>query len=315
MALQLAAQDQDVEAFWKFCQERPQGVTQQDLEQAGWGDAAKQLNAANQLLATGRIEITQIAPGQLMYKTVDPHTQAKFRGLDREHMLVYQMIEKSGDKGCWSKVIKDQSNLQPHTITKVTKELIRRSLVKEVKSVAQRGRKVFMLWEIEPSKAVSGGTFYQDGEFAATWIEQLRQHCQQYIDSFAGKVVTLQMVHAYIQEQPGPSVPSQEDIQAIMRTLELDEIVYATQSGTGDIIYTARNRGITFDMFAGRLPSFIARQDVPSAGLTVPCLICPLQSECHSGGRICPEKCQYFTAWLSTVEPVKPPAAPISNDW
>merc|ERR1719210_2009889 len=97
----------------------------------------------------------------------------KFRGLDAQHMLIYQLIEKMGDKGAWSKVLKDQSNLQAHTITKVTKELMRRQLIKEVKTV-QKNRKVFMVWGIEPSSEVSGGTWYHEGEFAANWIESLR---------------------------------------------------------------------------------------------------------------------------------------------
>ena len=32
---------------------------------------------------------------------------------------VYQQIEKAGDKGAWSKSLKDQTKLQQHTITKV----------------------------------------------------------------------------------------------------------------------------------------------------------------------------------------------------
>ena len=81
---------------------------------------------------------------------------------------VYQQIEKAGDKGAWSKSLKDQTKLQQHTITKVptvglrmlgilscrtltnmsstnswlpgkaTKELIKLQLIKEVKSVSRK---------------------------------------------------------------------------------------------------------------------------------------------------------------------------------
>merc|ERR1711972_974354 len=161
--------------------------------------------------------------------------------------------------GAWSKSIKDQTNLQQHTITKVTKELMRRQLIKEVKSVQHRGRKVFMKWDIEPDKTVSGGTWYQDGEFAASWIESLRERCSQFLENNNGRVVSLQDVHAFIQQQPCPSTPTQEDVAAIMRTLQLDEVIYSMESPAGTM-YACRNRGSNgepFDLFAARMPRYM----------------------------------------------------------
>jgi len=320
MDLQLV--NPDVEAFYRFCAERPQGVTTEDLQAAGWVDQGQVMSAAQELLNQGRLSLTQVGQGQLMYSAVDPQTAAKFRGLEREHMLVYQQIEKAGDKGAWSKFIKDQTNLQQHTITKVTKELIRRQLIKEVKSVQHRGRKVFMLWDIEPDKAVSGGTWYQDGEFAASWIESLRDRCLQFLENNNGRVVSLQDVHAFIQQQPGPSTPTQEDVAAIMRTLQLDEVVYSMQSSNGQMVYAQRQRGANgeaFDLFAGRAPKFVT-QAQDEVGLVVPCLLCPLSGECHVGGRISPEKCDYIGNWLkgTQAEPAASNARDLDarmNDW
>lgn len=99
-----------------------------------------------------------------------------------------------------------------------------------------------MLSEIEPDKSVSGGTWYHDGEFAAAWISSLREMARSYLENNMSKVTTLQELHTYIQQQPGPSAPTEEDVQAIMRTLELDEIVYSVQSETGQMIYVPRQR-------------------------------------------------------------------------
>jgi len=312
---------QHIEAFYQFCFARDGGATTEDLTQNGW-NAQQILPLANALLSQGRLNLVQIGPGQLMYQAIDQSSTAKFRGLEGEHLLVYQTVDKSGDKGVWSKALKDQTGLQQHTITKVTKELMRRGLIKEVKSVQHRGRKVFMLAEIEPDKSVSGGTWYHDGEFARDWVETLREHCKSFLESHSGKVVSLSDVHAYIQQQPGPSAPTADDVQAIMRTLELDEVIYSVQTGEGHLVYTQRDRGANgapFDLFAGRMPSWMMpeRKEQTANGLVVPCLLCPLKAECHPGGRVCPERCEYIDRWVRHAGPSRraPGADAKVNDW
>mmetsp|Transcript_2152 Transcript_2152/g.4893 ORF Transcript_2152/g.4893 Transcript_2152/m.4893 type:complete len:303 (+) Transcript_2152:268-1176(+) len=288
MAVQ--ALNNDAEVLFRFCAENAQGVTDDELAAAGWTDKTQLLQLANQLLGQQRLSLLQLASGRLLYKATDP----RLVGLDHQHMLVYQLIEKAGNKGTWSRVLKDESKLQQHLVTKITKDLMGRRLIKEVKSITAKNKKVFMLWDTEPAQEVSGGTWYHEGEFAAAWVESLRQQCQQFMESNNGKAVTLQDVHAHLLQKPGPSVPTEEDTAQVMRTLALDEDVYSVQTATGQMVYTQRNRA--FDIFAGRIPNLFAQSELP--GLVVPCLSCPVQAECHSGGRICPEKCEYLAAWV-----------------
>eukprot|EP00927_Polykrikos_kofoidii_P056479 TRINITY_DN50598_c0_g1_i1.p1 TRINITY_DN50598_c0_g1~~TRINITY_DN50598_c0_g1_i1.p1 ORF type:complete len:315 (+),score=56.35 TRINITY_DN50598_c0_g1_i1:204-1148(+) len=296
MALEVR-NNQDPDAFYRLCLERPGGLSTDDLAGLGWNDQAAIMRAANVLLGQGKVKLTQLAQDKFIYTAVDPALAAKFRGLTEQDLLVYQLVQKTGDKGAWSKVIKDQSALQQHTITKVTKELMRRQLIKEVKSVQNRNRKVFMAWDVEPAREVSGGTWYRDGEFAAGWIETLRSRCLEYVERNMGRSVTLQDIHFFVQEQPtGPSVPTEEDIACILRSLELDEAIYAEQTSEGMKIYTHRSQ--TPDVFSGRMPGVMLRHQPVRYHLTVPCLQCPFIDECRPGGRICPEKCDYIGHWL-----------------
>lgn len=65
--------------------------------------------------------------------------------------------------GLWTKDMKMRTNLpQPH-ITKILKTLENRKLVKSVKSVSNPGRKVFMLFELEPSRELTGGAWWVMG--------------------------------------------------------------------------------------------------------------------------------------------------------
>mmetsp|Transcript_95230 Transcript_95230/g.168604 ORF Transcript_95230/g.168604 Transcript_95230/m.168604 type:complete len:325 (-) Transcript_95230:21-995(-) len=287
------------EQMLRLVESNPHGLTLSEFEKYGWTDRNSLMQVGNNLLQEGRIELVQLGGGNLLFRLANPNQVQKFQHLDQHHMLIYQLIEKAGDKGAWSKNLKDQSNLQQHTVGRITKELMHRKLIKEVKSVAHRGRKVFMLIDLEPAREVSGGNWYHDGEFATGWVEELRERCQALLEQRPGQPVSLQDLHQFVLEQPGPSVPSEDDIQSIMRTLELDEYVYAVRDRNGQMMYAQRQRGTPFNVFSGRLPYFVVKPQTEPLGLAVPCLACSLHEECKPGGLICPEKCEYIAAWLS----------------
>ena len=56
------------------------------------------------------------------------------------------------DAGIWTKELKQKSNLPQAQISKIFKTLEARKLIKSVKHVAQQNRKVYMLYELEPSR-------------------------------------------------------------------------------------------------------------------------------------------------------------------
>lgn len=56
--------------------------------------------------------------------------------------------------------MKFHSNLQQPVITKILKALESRKLVKSVKSVTGGNRKVYMLYELEPSRELTGGAWW-----------------------------------------------------------------------------------------------------------------------------------------------------------
>ena len=61
--------------------------------------------------------------------------------------------------GIWTKDLKFKTNLQQPQITKILKNLEQRSLVKSVKSVSNASRKVYMLFELDPAKEITGGAW------------------------------------------------------------------------------------------------------------------------------------------------------------
>ncbi|KAF4717553.1 DNA-directed RNA polymerase III subunit RPC6, partial [Perkinsus olseni] len=104
-------------------------------------------------------------------------------------------------------------------------QLEARRLIKKVTSVQHKSRKVWMLYELEPSKEVSGGNWYRDGRLDTDLIERLRQCCLDYITN-QNRAVTCEDVHRYVVSQGVSHIShSVEEIGDVLRSLELDRVI------------------------------------------------------------------------------------------
>jgi DNA-directed RNA polymerase III subunit RPC6 len=84
--------------------------------------------------------------------------------LSAEELLVYQVIKQAGNTGVWTRDLKVRTNLAQPQVTKMLKALEGKSLIKSVKNVNNPSRKLYMLFELEPSREITGGA----------WCVQLR---------------------------------------------------------------------------------------------------------------------------------------------
>lgn len=77
----------------------------------------------------------------------------------KDELLIYQIIEQSADKGIWTKDMKVRSNVPATRLPKILKTLEGRNLIKAVKGVSGGSRKIYMLFELQPSEELTGGTW------------------------------------------------------------------------------------------------------------------------------------------------------------
>lgn len=54
----------------------------------------------------------------------------------------------------------DQTNIKRQVLDKIFKKLESRHLIKQVKSVTAKSKKMFMLYDLKPSKELTGGVWY-----------------------------------------------------------------------------------------------------------------------------------------------------------
>lgn len=264
----------------------PEGLAQADLQRAVGGSLEELALGINDLLQNGRIELSRKG-GTNFYKYIDPDLAAKFKGLTAEERLIYQLIEAEKDMGLWTRDMKYKSNLQQTQINKILRVLVQRKLIKAVKSIAGRNKKVYMLYDLEPSVKVKGNAFYTaDGLFDAEFVAVLNKQCEQYIASKGW--TTLADLCAYVQNSGISNVElREEDIQTIVNTLIYDGKVEQIKHGAS---LTPGQPAYFFKPSKLSLPRNVLTE--------IPCGQCPVYNFCEEEGDITPARCPYLQAWL-----------------
>ena len=264
--------------------------------------------AINRLLSQRKLQIFKDGDA-LVYKEVKQDEAVKFKGLSSEDLLVYQIIQQSGNTGIWTKELKQKSNLPQTQIGKIFKSLEARKLIKAVKHVAQQNRKVYMLYELEPSREITGGAWYTEHEYDAEFIHVLREQCVKFI--LARGKVTLEDVCDFVKQTKLSHVElGQEEVLQIVNTLVYDGKVDAHEEleldKERDPDDPAGEHGGDDDDDLDYMENVIvvyrpASLPIPktSAFTAVPCGVCPVFQECAPGGLVSPETCQYMQDWLS----------------
>lgn len=273
----------DVDTFYQKCLEHPEGAPIAVFTALGWTND-RVVATGNALLADGRVNMLQ-GPQGIMWQAVSDEVQKQFAGLGQDQMLVYQLIKESGNVGIWQKNLTFKSNLATHVITKIIKTLETRKLIKAVKSIQARNRKVYMVYDMEPCKEVSGGNWYKDGEFDSELIEALQEQCLGYIMNQA-QPASISSICNHIKTSGISQIAhSEDDIQSILRTLELDRLIMQ-QIRNGTTVYQ-----VARPMTSQTLPVEC-----------IPCISCALAGECQEGGKINPQNCEYITAWFEACD-------------
>lgn len=110
---------------------------------------------------------------ELKFQAVGIDEAQKKSTMSAEESLVYSYIEASGREGIWTKTIKAKTNLHQHVVLKCLKSLESQRYVKSVKSVKFPTRKIYMLYNLQPSIDVTGGPWFTDSELDVEFINSL----------------------------------------------------------------------------------------------------------------------------------------------
>lgn len=159
-----------------------EGLSNSDISQLVAHVSVEQRVAAiNKLLQQGQLEILT-RNNNLIYRYKDPQKKSNIpKGADNEEKIVYSIIEEADNKGIWIRDIRLKSNLIMTQLNKILKNLESRKLIKAVKSVNASKKKVYMLYNMEPDRTVTGGAWYQDQDFESEFVDVLNQQSLRFL--------------------------------------------------------------------------------------------------------------------------------------
>ncbi|KAL2238453.1 DNA-directed RNA polymerase III subunit rpc6-like [Sesamum indicum] len=216
-------------------------------------------------------------------------------GLVDAERAILNSIKGKKDLGIWARDIKQETKLTDHVVNKSLKSLLAKKLIKEVVNIQNKGKKHYMAVEFEPSKEISGGEWYVDGNLDKELINVLKQLCFRYLRT--QKVATLEGVYNELKKNRVVTFDiSNQQVSEILNSMVLDnDLIEVKSTGLGDY------HSIPIGTVCYRIASAAGVAKGPRMGAfaSIPCGACPRISLCTPNGVISPGTCVYYTKWLS----------------
>lgn len=288
------------EAILQICERTPAGLTDREIVATLKQDVkpAERIAAYNSLLGKGRLRLAERRSTEtpqkkvVLYQWVSARDAERFRGLDASDRMVYFLIEKSRHSGLTKRDVKFKTNIQSSSeLKQILDRLIDRNLIKEIKSVQGANKRVYIISELEPSVAHTGGPWYNDNqEFDQEFIDALYNQVLAFIGSM--EYVTVEQVTNYVAEiKLSMEELSAVDIRTLMTTMLYDGQIELCEGGGAD---GAVSEGVEYYR---RILVTPAVNHLAS----LPCGPCPVFRDCRPGGVISPTTCVYMDSWLKQV--------------
>lgn len=277
---------------------KPQGISNEDIKTSLVHIPAEvRLHAVNRLIQQEMLDI--LTKGSvLFYRLKDPSKKAAASNdMDSDERVIYNIIQEGGSSGIWMRDIRVKSNLVNPLLNKILKNLETRKLIKAVKSVNAGKKKVYMLYNLQPDRTVTGGAWYNDTDFDFEFVEVLNQQCLRFLQM---KRETAKKMNDGPMAMQIHSLCSVKDVQKYIADLgiskiKLDEEDLETILKT--IVYDGRAQRVmqSDSTYLYRAVEVL----LPLEGLVQsPCGICPVMGNCSDIGNITPKTCDYLNEWL-----------------
>lgn len=206
--------------FLELLQSKPSGISNDDIKiNLGSFPPEARVATINELLKSNRIEI--LKKGEtLIYKLKDAKTAAL--EMDNDEAVIYNIIEAGGNTGIWVKDIRTKSNLAMQPLTKILKNMENRKLIKAVKAVNASKKKVYMLYDVEPARSITGGAWYQDSDFETEFVDVLNSQCLKFLND--RRIVAKKLANEGPQAVAMKSLCTVKEVHKFIRELGISKI-------------------------------------------------------------------------------------------
>eukprot|EP01053_Blabericola_migrator_P000207 Blabericola_migrator_1__206@NODE_1054_length_5578_cov_25_802395_g596_i1_p2_GENE_NODE_1054_length_5578_cov_25_802395_g596_i1NODE_1054_length_5578_cov_25_802395_g596_i1_p2_ORF_typecomplete_len364_score64_51RNA_pol_Rpc34/PF05158_12/1_1e40_NODE_1054_length_5578_cov_25_802395_g596_i138014892 len=191
---------------------------------------------------------------------------------DGETYLVYTCVEEIGSAGIstrdLSRSVNDKLNkrgvaqLDTARINKCLKLLEASKVIKQIKSIHHKGRKLYIVANLEADTSVVGGVFYRQGEFDEELVEGYRDRILQFVTSHGS--AKFSDIVGFVKSSGFREDLNEQDLDRVFHTLVLDQLLLSTvHPQTGEIVYS------------------VARWPDLEEFERIPCVSCPMSMTCQ----------------------------------
>ncbi|XP_051166706.1 DNA-directed RNA polymerase III subunit RPC6 [Leptopilina boulardi] len=289
----------DEQKLLELAQSKPKGFSDKDITASLPNlNPSQTAELINKLLSQGNIELfTSGVNKTLLYKLKDPTKERFAKGSDNEEKIVYSIIEEAGNKGIWIRDIRFKSNLNQISLNKILKSLENKKIIKSIKSVAAGKKKVYMLYDLQPDRSITGGAWYQDQDFEVEFVDVLNDFCYKYLQKQKAKMADckngplLSRNVSYVSSTDVWKHITDLHISKVDLTVEDLEMILNT------LVYDGKAEKLVTNDRTNMYRAVESLLDFPGL-IGSPCGVCPVRKNCCDEGEITPSKCLYFTQWL-----------------
>lgn len=143
-------------------------------------DLVKILGMTQSLIDRKMMKLVKVGD-DLRFQAILASETRKLTLMSADEQMIYSYIEASGREGIWTKTLKAKTNMHQHIVMRCLKLLEGQRYVKLIKSVKHPTRKIYMLYNLQPSIDVTGGPWFTDSELDTEFIDSLLTVVWRYI--------------------------------------------------------------------------------------------------------------------------------------
>ncbi|VDO11091.1 unnamed protein product [Rodentolepis nana] len=141
------------------------------------------LPVLNTMQKKGQLEVLVNADRTLSWQLRTIKNIEKIKSLtDLDEKLVYNCIRKNANDGATVRTIAVDTKIQQTKLPKILKSLIARKMIKELPVMAGNKQKIYLLYELEPSRTLAANTLFAgESGVDVEFVSMLRTACLKYI--------------------------------------------------------------------------------------------------------------------------------------
>lgn len=229
-----------------------------------------------------------------------------------EERTVVEEITKAASDGITVRELSDEIGIPVNKLNKILLHLERSHRVRSFKGRENRTVKRYILYGLEPSADVTGGTWYENGEVdremfsmaaklliarlgdvAAEAVRQYGTHPASYSAYFEASSLTLAEMAGHLNDTHAfrKSIKP-NDVETLMRVYQLDGL------------YVERQGRFALSMPREQTRSYFGQAREASVLFSqLPCNACPVERSCAPNGSadISPEKCPLLNTYMKNL--------------